>query len=258
MVGKRPACYGARFRRGIRGGAKHRSTSRRRLIANDGTHLNATSAAAHSSTARPASLPTILYRVTGVSPADLIAARLIVEPQAAAIAAKNASPSDLAGHRRCPSSASEAHQTDDFEHWDRQFHQRLFAATRNELLASIHDILKVIRCRNAWIEMKRRTFSENRRRDYCAQPATSSWRLRIAMLTARRRPCSRISKRSNSRYSDVARPRMVETHGGASRLSRPRTPVVYCCYDVENGIGGHAQKSGPAGQHWYAVSRPRF
>ncbi len=37
----------------------------------------------------------IMQRVTGVSPADLMAVRLIVEPQAAAIAAKNASLSDL-------------------------------------------------------------------------------------------------------------------------------------------------------------------
>ena len=40
-------------------------------------------------------------------------------------------------------------------------------ATRNELLVSVHDILQVIRSRNAWIELKRKAFSENRRRDYC-------------------------------------------------------------------------------------------
>jgi DNA-binding FadR family transcriptional regulator len=114
-------------------------------------------------------LSTILQRVTGVSPADLMAARLIVEPQAAAIAAKNASLSDLQSIAEAHQNASEAYQTDEFEHWDTQFHQRLFAATRNELLASIHDILQVIRSRNAWIELKRKSFSENRRRDYCAQ-----------------------------------------------------------------------------------------
>ena len=113
-----------------------------------------------------------MQRVTGVSPADLMAARLIVEPQAAAIAAKNASFADLQAIAEAHHQASEAHQTDEFEHWDTQFHQRLFAATRNELLASIHDILQVIRSRNAWIELKRKTFSENRRRDYCAQHAS--------------------------------------------------------------------------------------
>ena len=109
----------------------------------------------------------IVQRVTGVSPADLMAVRKIVEPQAAAIAATCASSSDIDAiadaHRR----ATEAHETGDFEHWDTQFHHRIFAAARNELLMSIHDILRVIRSRNAWIELKRKTFSENRRLNYC-------------------------------------------------------------------------------------------
>ncbi len=114
-----------------------------------------------------AELADIVQRVTGVSPADLMAARLIVEPQAAAIAAKNASSSDLLAIAEAHQRASDAHQNDQFEHWDTQFHQRIFAATRNELLVSVHDILQVIRSRNAWIELKRKAFSENRRRDYC-------------------------------------------------------------------------------------------
>ncbi len=114
-----------------------------------------------------AELADIVQRVTGVSPADLMAARLIVEPQAAAIAAKNASSSDLLAIAEAHQRASDAHQNDQFEHWDTQFHQRIFAATRNELLVSVHDILQVIRSRNAWIELKRKASSENRRRDYC-------------------------------------------------------------------------------------------
>jgi DNA-binding FadR family transcriptional regulator len=112
-------------------------------------------------------LADIVQRVTGVSPADLMAARLIVEPQAAALAAKNASSSDLLAIAEAHQRANDAHQNDQFEHWDTQFHQRIFAATRNELLVSVHDILQVIRSRNAWIELKRKTFSENRRLDYC-------------------------------------------------------------------------------------------
>jgi DNA-binding FadR family transcriptional regulator len=116
-------------------------------------------------------LATIIQRVTGVSPADLMAVRLIVEPQAAAIAAKNASLSDLQAIADAHRQATQALQTDEFEHWDTQFHQRLFAATRNELLVSIHGILQVIRSRNPWIELKRKSFSENRRLHYCEQHA---------------------------------------------------------------------------------------
>jgi DNA-binding FadR family transcriptional regulator len=116
-------------------------------------------------------LAEILQRVTGVSPADLVAVRLLIEPQAAAIAAKNASLPDLQAIAEAHRQACRAHQTNEFEYWDSQFHQRLFAATRNELLSSIHAILQVIRGRNAWIELKRKTSSENRRRDYCEQHA---------------------------------------------------------------------------------------
>jgi GntR family transcriptional regulator, hexuronate regulon transcriptional repressor len=149
-----------------------RNTLRRAVeaIANDGT-LQRHVGRGTFVNGEAAELADIVQRVTGVSPADLMAARLIVEPQAAAIAAKNASFADLQAIAEAHHQASAAHQTDDFEHWDTQFHQRLFAATRNELLASIHDILQVIRSRNAWIELKRKTFSENRRRDYCAQHA---------------------------------------------------------------------------------------
>jgi DNA-binding FadR family transcriptional regulator len=113
----------------------------------------------------------IIQRVTGVSPADLMAVRLIVEPQAAAIAAKNASLSDLQAIADAHHHANRALQTDEFEHWDTQLHQRLFAATRNELLVGIHGILQVIRSRNPWIELKRKSFSENRRLHYCDQHA---------------------------------------------------------------------------------------
>ena len=78
------------------------------------------SAAAHLLT-RANELATILQRVTGVSPADLMAARFIVEPQAAAIAAKNASFSDLQAIAEAHRYASDARQTDEFEHWDVSF-----------------------------------------------------------------------------------------------------------------------------------------
>lgn len=111
----------------------------------------------------------IMKNVTGVSPADLMAVRMIVEPQAAAIAATTASAADLAQIAEAHSRATAETDTTPFEHWDAVFHQRIFAAARNELLLSLHDILRVVRNRNPWIELKRKTFSENRRLDYCAQ-----------------------------------------------------------------------------------------
>jgi DNA-binding FadR family transcriptional regulator len=113
----------------------------------------------------------IMKNVTGVSPADLMAVRMIVEPQATALAATMASAADLDQIADAHHRASSETETSAFEHWDAVFHQRIFAAARNDLLLSLHDILRVIRNRNPWIELKRKTFSENRRQDYCTQHA---------------------------------------------------------------------------------------
>jgi DNA-binding FadR family transcriptional regulator len=113
----------------------------------------------------------IMKNVTGVSPADLMAVRMIVEPQATALAATMASAADLDQIAEAHHRALSETETSAFEHWDAVFHQRIFAAARNDLLLSLHDILRVIRNRNPWIELKRKTFSENRRQDYCTQHA---------------------------------------------------------------------------------------
>ena len=113
----------------------------------------------------------IMKSVTGVSPADLMAVRIIVEPQVAAMAATSASAADLDLIAEAHARATAETETTPFEHWDAVFHQRIFAAARNDLLLSLHDILRVVRNRNPWIELKRKTFSENRRLDYCTQHA---------------------------------------------------------------------------------------
>ena len=113
----------------------------------------------------------ILQSVTGASPKDLIEMRLIVEPEAAALTANRASSSDLNAIADANFRASETVQMDEFEYWDSQFHQRVFSATRNELLITIHSILLGIPSRRALSELKRKNFSEDRRRYYCGQHA---------------------------------------------------------------------------------------
>jgi DNA-binding FadR family transcriptional regulator len=114
-----------------------------------------------------ADMLSLLQRISGSSPVDVMAARLMVEPHAAAAAAVNATTSDLAQIRDAHENASRETDPGSFEKLDAEFHVRIFAATRNELLLSLHDILRVIRNQPAWIEMKRRRYTEIRRRGYC-------------------------------------------------------------------------------------------
>lgn len=113
----------------------------------------------------------ILGRVSGVSPADMMAVRRIVEPEAAALAAATASDAEIAAIAAAHEAALAERETASFEGWDAEFHRRIFGAARNELLIGLHDLLRAIRNRRPWIELKRRTFSEPRRLAYCRDHA---------------------------------------------------------------------------------------
>jgi DNA-binding FadR family transcriptional regulator len=113
----------------------------------------------------------VLQKISGSSPVDVMNVRMMVEPQAAAIAASNATDADLSLIFEAHQVASACKEVAAFEVQDAEFHKRIFAATRNELLTSLHDILRVIRNQSAWIENKRRSFSEARRLAYCAEHA---------------------------------------------------------------------------------------
>jgi DNA-binding FadR family transcriptional regulator len=73
-----------------------------------------------------------------------MAARLMVEPHAAA-AAVNATTADLASIGETHEDATREFDARSFEKLDAEFHVRIFAATRDELLLGLHDILRVIR-----------------------------------------------------------------------------------------------------------------
>jgi DNA-binding FadR family transcriptional regulator len=109
----------------------------------------------------------VLRKLTGVSPIDMMAVRQIFEPRAAALAATNASASEIHEVALAHAAAVEAVEVESFEHWDAELHQRIFVATRNELLNHLHEILRLIRNQDLWRDIKRRSFSAQRREIYC-------------------------------------------------------------------------------------------
>jgi DNA-binding FadR family transcriptional regulator len=116
-------------------------------------------------------LAAIMQRMTGASPLDIMNVRMIIEPQAAAAAASNASEPDIASILEAHEGATKSLDMEIFERWDAEFHKRIFVSTRNEFLTNLHDILSVIRNKTPWREIKRRTFSEERRLAYCIDHA---------------------------------------------------------------------------------------
>jgi DNA-binding FadR family transcriptional regulator len=111
----------------------------------------------------------VIQKLSGVSPIDMMAVRQIFEPRAAAMAATNASASDLEGIAAAHSTSIGALEMETFERWDAELHQKIFAATRNELLNHLHEILRLIRSQELWLTIKRRSFSPERRNAYCQE-----------------------------------------------------------------------------------------
>jgi DNA-binding FadR family transcriptional regulator len=116
-----------------------------------------------------ASLSEIIGRMEGASPADMMEIRQLLEPTAAAFAATNASAGELAQVAEAHQRAIAAVEMPDFEHWDAELHHRIFACSRNELLREMHNVLRVLRNESPWFEMKKRSFSEERRQRYCRE-----------------------------------------------------------------------------------------
>ena len=104
-------------------------------------------------------LATILETIVGASPADLIAVLLIIEPQAAALAAINASSCDVDAIAETHYHVSEELQADQFEHRDSLFHRQIFVAARSDLLLHLHDILRGVRSWRSFSASKRDRFS---------------------------------------------------------------------------------------------------
>ena len=110
-----------------------------------------------------------IKRMEGASPADMMEIRELLEPAAAAFAATNASTSEIEAVREAHLTACEAIDMPEFEHWDAEFHHRIFNCSRNEFLREIHNLMRVLRNQAPWFEMKKRSFSEERRQIYCEE-----------------------------------------------------------------------------------------
>jgi DNA-binding FadR family transcriptional regulator len=146
-------------------------------------------------------LSTIMKCVIGASPADLITVRRLIEPQAAALAAKNASSSDfeaiVEAHRR----ASEASHPEKFDNWDSQFHRRVFVASRNELLIHINDILRGVRSQRSFAASRSDNLSLDIQRHsfFCYQHANV-----VAMLKRRDADAAARAMRRHIKEVEVA------------------------------------------------------
>lgn len=100
------------------------------------------------------------------SPAEVMEARILLEPAVAELAVARATQADFAEMDRCIAESEAARSVPEFEHWDGALHRALVATCRNDLLDGFYAVLNRIRDNAEWGMLKERSVTPERRAAY--------------------------------------------------------------------------------------------
>ncbi len=104
----------------------------------------------------------------GVSPADVMAVRRLLEPQVLPLVVAWATQRDFDEFERCLEGGAVAGNYEEFEVWDFALHHAIVAASRNPLLVSMYGFVERAREGEIWGSLKRRGDTRERRAAYQA------------------------------------------------------------------------------------------
>ncbi|WP_158046301.1 FadR/GntR family transcriptional regulator [Skermanella pratensis] len=117
----------------------------------------------------PAPTDSLVRRIHGASPAEIMEVRLVIEPAAVELAAVRANAEDFQRIRECLARSETAQDIGDFEHWDGQLHVSIVTASKNSLLIDLYRTMNETRNQPEWLRLKRRSLTPERRRTYQEQ-----------------------------------------------------------------------------------------
>jgi DNA-binding FadR family transcriptional regulator len=106
---------------------------------------------------------------TQTSPAELMEARLLIEPLMPRLIARNATSSDFARMMECIDRSEAAQTVEEFEHWDGELHRTFALATHNSFFLKVLELTNRIREQGEWGRLKRHSLTPERRKEYEAQ-----------------------------------------------------------------------------------------
>ena len=101
-----------------------------------------------------------------VSPAELMAARLVLEPSIIGMVIGNATAADFARMDECNDHAEAATTLEDFEKWDAALHEAIAEAAHNGFIRSVFQLMNEARSQAEWGVLKRRSATPERRLEY--------------------------------------------------------------------------------------------
>ncbi|MFO1058841.1 MAG: FCD domain-containing protein [Dongiaceae bacterium] len=172
-----------------------RNTVRRALLALDGRLVRIVGRGTY--VRGGADGPAGAERLKQASPADLMEVRLIIEPQAAALAARRATAEELAAIEGLLARSLAARGVAAFETWDAALHLAIFRATKNALLIDYCEAINAARHQPHWHRLKQKSATEERRRQYDADHAA----IVAALLRRDAEAARRLQHRHLSRVS---------------------------------------------------------
>ena len=105
-------------------------------------------------------------RSDDVGPADVMAARRLIEPQVLPLVVAWATARDFDEMRRCLAGGATATSAEEFEIWDFALHHAIVAAGRNQLVLQMYRAVERARKGEIWGSLKRRNDSRERRAVY--------------------------------------------------------------------------------------------
>ena len=105
----------------------------------------------------------------GVSPAELMSARLVLEPAIIDMAVGNATSEDFARMDDCNRRAEAATTLEDFERWDAALHEAIAQAAHNGFIGGVFKLMNEARAQGEWGVLKRRSATPERRLAYQQQ-----------------------------------------------------------------------------------------
>jgi DNA-binding FadR family transcriptional regulator len=100
------------------------------------------------------------------SPAELMEARLLIEPLMPPLIVRNANASDFARMVECIERSEAAEGVEDFEHWDGELHKAFALATHNSFFLRVLELTNEVREQGEWGRLKRTSLTGERRREY--------------------------------------------------------------------------------------------
>jgi DNA-binding FadR family transcriptional regulator len=129
-----------------------------------GTYV--TDKALSTASARKAASVTAADAAWQTSPAELMEARMALEPAIIEMVIGNATPADFELMENCCDRAEEATSVEEFEVWDGMFHEVIARAAHNSFVAKLFKLMNQARAQGEWGMLKKRSLTPERRVAY--------------------------------------------------------------------------------------------